>query len=203
MRRLERIARRAFLGALAAGALAAPAGAHLVRTGFGTFYDGVLHLLMTPADVLAVVGLGLLGGLLGKRASRGAVLALPGGWLVGGLVGAAIPGPHELRAATALCLLALGLLVAADLRLPPVAFVALALLVGVLHGFVTGATTVAAGGDRLALTGAVLAAFTLLCPILALVVELRVPWTRVAVRVAGSWVAAIGILMIAWLAREA
>jgi urease accessory protein len=32
----------------------------------------------------------------------------------------------------------------------------------------------------------------------AFVVSLRVPWTRIAVRVAGSWVAAIGLLMLGW-----
>lgn len=192
--------RTAFLGA-ALCATAGPASAHLVRTGFGTFYDGIVHLVMTPIDLLAVVGLGLLGGLLGKRAARGAVLALPGGWLAGGLAGAAFPGQQELPWATALGVVAVGLLVAGNARVPRAAFVALACALGVLHGFVTGATTAAAGGDLLTVAGAVLAVFTLASLVPAAVVSLRAEWTRSAVRVAGSWIAAIGLLTLGWLAR--
>ncbi|MEK6197514.1 MAG: hypothetical protein N2B58_05005 [Desulfobacterales bacterium] len=35
----------------------------------------------------------------------------------------------------------------------------------------------------------------------AFVVSLKLPWTRIAVRVAGSWVAAMGLLMIGWFFR--
>jgi len=35
----------------------------------------------------------------------------------------------------------------------------------------------------------------------ALAVSLKREWTRVAVRVAGSWIAAIGLLMAAWSLR--
>ena len=36
--------------------------AHLMETGFGGFYDGIAHLLMTPTDLLVVVGLSILAG---------------------------------------------------------------------------------------------------------------------------------------------
>jgi hypothetical protein len=32
-------------------------------------------------------------------------------------------------------------------------------------------------------------------------VALRAPWTRIAVRVAGSWIAAIGLLLAGWALR--
>jgi len=35
----------------------------------------------------------------------------------------------------------------------------------------------------------------------ALVVSLRKSWARIAVRVAGSWIAAIGLLMFGWAMR--
>lgn len=203
MSRGARALGRTGLFGLALLATAAPASAHLVRTGFGTFYDGMLHLVMTPADLLAVLGLGLLGGLLGKRASRDGVIALPAGWLAGGVLGTFYPGPHELPVVTALGVLAVGLLVATRARLPETAFVSLAAAIGALHGFVTGATTTAAGGDLLTLAGAVVATFVLASLVPAVVVGLRAEWTRIAVRVAGSWIAAIGLLMLAWLARPA
>lgn len=37
----------------------------------------------------------------------------------------------------------------------------------------------------------------------ALVVRLRAQWARVAVRVAGSWIAASGLLMLGWTLRGA
>jgi len=37
---------------------------------------------------------------------------------------------------------------------------------------------------------------------LQLVVSLRRPWTRIAVRVTGSWLAAVGLLMLGWGLRD-
>ena len=39
-----------------------PLFAHLMETGFGGFYDGIAHLLITPADLLLVLGLSVLSG---------------------------------------------------------------------------------------------------------------------------------------------
>ena len=55
-----------------------PAHAHLVNTAFGGFYDGMLHLLVTPADLLLVLGLGLLAGQAGRESAR--PLLLPTAW---------------------------------------------------------------------------------------------------------------------------
>ena len=45
--------------------------------------------------------------------------------------------------------------------------------------------------------------FVVLALASALVVSLQKPWTRIAVRVAGSWVAAVGLLMAGWGIRAA
>jgi len=37
----------------------------------------------------------------------------------------------------------------------------------------------------------------------ALAVAQRAPWARIAVRVAGSWVAAAGVLLLGWSLRAA
>lgn len=37
----------------------------------------------------------------------------------------------------------------------------------------------------------------------ATVVSLRPSWSRIMVRVAGSWVAVVGMLMFGWLVRDA
>jgi hypothetical protein len=45
------------------------------------------------------------------------------------------------------------------------------------------------------------ALFVLVALVSAFVVSLKPPWTRIVVRVAGSWVAAMGLLMVGWFFR--
>jgi hypothetical protein len=52
-----------------------------------------------------------------------------------------------------------------------------------------------------ALVGLVSGVFVLVVLAAALVVPLRAQWTRIAVRVAGSWIAASGLLMLGWSFR--
>lgn len=59
------------------------------------------------------------------------------------------------------------------------------------------------GLAAVALLGVALAVFVLVALVAALVVELRAAWARIAVRVAGSWIAAIGLLLLGWAARDA
>jgi urease accessory protein len=40
--------------------------------------------------------------------------------------------------------------------------------------------------------------FVLIALLAAFVISLRRPWTRIAVRVAGSWVTATGLLLLGW-----
>jgi hypothetical protein len=51
------------------------------------------------------------------------------------------------------------------------------------------------------LAGIVCAVFVLVALGTALVVVLRAPWARIAVRVAGSWIAAAGLLLLGWSLR--
>ena len=45
------------------------------------------------------------------------------------------------------------------------------------------------------------AIFVLVALVAAFVVSLRAPWARIVVRVAGSWIAAIGLFMLGWSLR--
>jgi len=185
-----------------ASVLVTPAAeAHLVETGFGAFYDGIAHVAMTPADLLIVLALALLAGQRGTTAARWAVFALPLAWLGGGLAGAKWPGTGPLPLYTTLTFLLAGALVALGARLRNTGIAALAALAGTLHGFVNGATMGPAGASPLALGGAVTAVFCLVAIVAAEVTALPAGWPRIAVRVAGSWIAAAGLLMLGWLAR--
>jgi hypothetical protein len=158
--------------------LSLPAHAHLVQTGFGKFYDGVVHLGMTPSDLLIVVAMALLAGLRGSRASRLCVLTLPVAWFVGGLIGARWP--------------ALG---GIDwLTIVPFA------LTGAL---VNGATMDPEGTGLLALAGAVSAVVFIALLLAAEVSRLPDGWPRVTVRALGSWITATGMLMFGWMLHAA
>ena len=191
---------RAFVAA-AALLLPAAAHAHLVNTGLGPFYDGVSHFLFTPEDVLPALALALLAGLRGARAGRLALAALPGAWLVGGFVGLALPTVGSSVALTTLSFLLLGGLVAADARLRPVWVVALAMVVGLVHGYFNGSAMAEAKLGVLGLLGIATTVFVMTALAAALVAALRAPWTRIAVRVAGSWIAATGLLLLGWTLR--
>ncbi len=180
-----------------------PAQAHLVETGFGAFYDGIAHLAVTPADLLVVVALALLAGQRGTRAARFAVFALPVAWFAGGVIGARWPSAPALPLLTTLTFAVAGALVALNAKVRDVGVAALGIAAGLLHGLVNGATMALAGATGLVLGGAVSAIFCLTAIVSAEVTALPAGWSRIVVRVGGSWIAAAGLLMLGWLARTA
>jgi hydrogenase/urease accessory protein HupE len=191
--------------ALAGCALLVPATAHahLVTTGLGPFYDGVSHFALTPEDLLPALALALLAGQRGSRAGRLALLALPGAWLAGGLVGLVLPGAAPAAALTTASYLATGGLVAAEAPLAPAWISGLAAALGLLHGYANGTAMAGPPSGLLGLAGVVAALFVLVALAAGVVVALRAPWARVAVRVVGSWIAAVGLLVLGWSLRPA
>jgi hypothetical protein len=61
--------------------------------------------------------------------------------------------------------------------------------------------TLAAGTDRLGMTCASVSMFLVITLTSAMVAILGANWARIAVRVAGGWITAIGLLMLVWLVR--
>jgi len=57
------------------------------------------------------------------------------------------------------------------------------------------------GFAGMALVGLVCAVFVVVARAAAFVVRLRAEWGRIAVRVAGSWIPASGLLLLSWAAR--
>jgi len=177
--------------------------AHLVSTGLGPFYDGVSHFVFTPEDFLPALALALLAGQRGSRAGRLALFALPPAWLVGGLLGQAVATIDSAPVLTTVSLLVLGGLVAAEARLRPEWITALASIVGLLHGYLNGAAMTQARLGILGLVGIVATLFVVVALVAARVVTIRASWARIAVRVAGSWIVAIGLLLLGWYVRPA
>ena len=175
------------------------AAAHLVTTGMGPVFDGVGHLLLTPEDLVSALSVALYAGLRGRWPGRRALFFLPLAWFLGGVIGLFMGG-QQVFPLPALSFLILGVLIATDLRLPTNYFTVLIVLVGLIHGFFNG-LALKDGPGSLGLVGIMATLFVLVALVSAFVVSMKPPWTRIAVRVTGSWVAAIGILMIGWFMR--
>jgi hydrogenase/urease accessory protein HupE len=176
------------------------AHAHLISTGLGPVYDGITHFALTPEDVLPAVALAVLAGLRGKAHARRAIFVLPLAWLVGGVVGASmrIAMPEALAW---LPLLAMGGLVAADLRLSPAATTSIAAVLGLLLGDANGTAMAQAGAGLRGVAGISAAVFVVVTLATAAAVAWQSGWMRIAWRVAGSWIAAGGLLLLGWSLR--
>ncbi len=188
----------------------ARADAHLVSTGLGPVYDGIGHWASSLEDVIPVLVLAILAGLRGAAPSRQAMFVLPLAWLLGGVAGMLVPTSPELSRPVlsgiiAATFLVPGLLALSDLAVPPLAVTSLAAVIGLVHGFLDaggmrgeGATT---GVGILQFLGMAVVLFVLMTLLTALVVSLRQPWMRIVARVAGSWIAAAGLLLLGWSLR--
>ena len=181
--------------------LAFPAEAHLNTTGMGPFYDGLMHFLMSPEDIVHVLALALWSGLRGAAYGRRALFTLPVAWLAGAFLGLSTANAviHPIIAAA--WFLLLGGLLAADAKLSLRVTTALAAFLGLYHGYLNGTGMGQPMSAVVVLLGLVFAIFVLVALAAAFVVRLQAQWARIAVRVAGSWIAASGLLMLGWAVR--
>ena len=155
------------------------------RRGVGAYlYLGVEHILIGVDHLLFVLGLVLL-----VRGSQGA-----------GVDRHRVHVAHSITLAVATFAVA-GVLVAVNAKLRDAGIALLAVVAGLLHGLVNGATMAPGGATPLTLAGAITAIFCVTAILSAEVTALPAGWPRVVVRVAGSWIAAAGLLMLGWLLR--
>jgi hydrogenase/urease accessory protein HupE len=177
-----------------------PAHAHLITTGLGPVYDGISHFLMSPEDIIPAFALALLAGQCGPKAARGALFMLPAAWFVGGVAGLVAASP-ALPALTWLSFILTGGLVAANLKLPNAAILALAAVLGLFHGFLNGSALSLGGAGLGSLTGICATLFVLAALLAAAVISFTQPTAQIAYRVLGSWTTATGVLMFGWWLR--
>ena len=178
------------------------AHAHLNSTGMGPIYDGLVHFLMSPEDLVPVLALALLSGLRGATYGRRTLFVLPGAWLLGGFAGLAASASNGSAVVSAGWLLVTGGLLALDAQLSLRVTTALAALLGLYHGYLNGAGLGLSFTSAAALLGLIFAVFVLIALAAAFVVQLQAAWARIAVRVAGSWIFASGLLLVGWAVRS-
>lgn len=180
-------------------ALAAPAQAHSPIEGLNDFYAGALHPFLAPAHLVVLLALGLAIGQHAQPALARAkppllalLLALPLGLATHRLAG----DPDTDRALLGLAA-ALGLAVAAQWRAPAAALAVLTVAIALNVGWGSGPGGV---GDRervLALAGTAASVLLLVTYVAVIASHATRPALRVATRVAGSWLAATALLVLA------
>jgi hydrogenase/urease accessory protein HupE len=178
-----------------------PADAHLNATGMGPIYDGLMHFLTSPEDLVPALALALLAGLRGSPYGRRAMFTLPAAWLLGSLIGLSAATTSGGMLGASFWFLALGGLVVVDAKLSLRAMTAIGAVLGLVHGYLNGAGMGFSAPAVVAAIGLASAVFVLVVLIAALVVRLRTQWARIAVRIGGSWIAASGLLMLGWSVR--
>jgi urease accessory protein len=165
---------------------------------FGDFYGGVLHPLTALEHVLPFLALGLLAGQQGARAARWLLLVFPLGLLVGTAFAAVAPAAYWLTPLNHVSFVVLGLLLATAWRMPLALLIALGLLFGLSHGYENGSALTPEVAAHLFVPGVALIGFMAAAVVSAVTLALtaKAHWLRIGVRVVGSWIAAIGILMV-------
>ncbi len=194
--------RRAFTLAIALFSLLLPvrAEAHLPSIGLGPVYDGIFHLLLSPEDLIPVIALSLLAGQRGARPSRRVLWVLPLAWFAGGFLGMWLATARG-SALTCLSFLLLGALIATNAKLSVPLTTALAAVLGLFHGYLNGSGINRFNGGVYFLLGLSLTVFVIVALFSSFVIPLRRQWALIVVRVAGSWIAASGLLLLGWALR--
>jgi len=180
-----------------AATVPAVAEAHTPIEGLGDFYNGMLHPVVVPAHLLALLGIGLLIGRQPQAALQPAALAFLAATtlgLLGAGLGWSVNAETLLLAGAAIS----GLLLAWGSPLPGWLGTASGIALGFAIGTDSGQGITESQAVAAALTGTGVAVYLLFLYALAVSDTLRkYQWQQVAIRVAGSWIAASAIMVIA------
>lgn len=177
--------------------------AHVAIEGWSDFANGAIHPLVNPAQALVVAGMALLIGRQEPLHIRGPmqVFAISSAVALG-LTAAGIGGAvwQQVLTGIALCL---GLLIAAGRPMPPMVVTGLCALAAAVLGLDSGAESGTWAGKLQTLAGTWLS-LSLMVLYLALATSNATgkPWAVTAVRIAGSWLVAIALMVLAFSLRK-
>jgi urease accessory protein len=176
--------------------MALPASAHDVA-GVGGFSGALLHPLLVPGHVLAIVALGLLASQQKPPHSRSLVLLFMLALMAGiALIALAFAAEDPDRVVLALAALA-GIAVAIAQPLPVLVTGPLVCIAAIAIMLDSVPQEISMVATFLALMGTCIAAEVMMAAVAAMALRLRHGWSAIAVRVVGSWIAASAILVLA------
>ena len=179
-------------------ALCLPEGAwaHSVSSRFGELYSGILHPLTTLQHLVPWLGLGLLGGLLDTRTSRWVLIAFPAAAGAGTLLAGTLPALAIVTYFNLSSFVIIGIAVALALTFNTPMFVGFTVLIGFSHGYANGNPDLTGVAQLLYVFGVMVAGYLVVAMTtgFANALSSRTPWGGVAVRAAGSWIVAVGLV---------
>lgn len=194
------IRRRTILSASALLCLTPQAAqAHGALEGVGDFYAGLLHPVVVPAELLALIATGLLIGRSGLAGCRWGIPMLAGATAAGPGLALAVAPSSDMTALLATVAFVAGAIVTTGLRTPRWIAVGLAILAGLAVGVDAAPETNVPVTALLNGTATLLGSTALVTIIAALGLRADKHWQRIATQVAGSWVTASSILYLAYL----
>lgn len=170
--------------------------AHPIK-GVGDFYAGMLHPVTALEFLLPWIALALFAGQQGRKAALLTLGIFPLALVSGALAALLVQPPAWIAGINLVVIPVLGVAVALAFTCPVGVTILLVAVVGLLHGLANGAEVTAAMSPWRFIPGLATVAILVLAYGIGLVRSLQKPWTRIAVRVAGSWIAAAGILVCA------
>jgi urease accessory protein len=164
--------------------------------GVGDFYAGMLHPVTAIDSVLPMIALGLLAGQQCRRTAIGILASFPVAIFIGSLLGLIVPVSTDGAIMETAVMAVLGIFVAANWELPIQLAVGLSAVLGIAIGWANGGELGPETSVYRFIPGEVLVSLLLISYGIGLVRRITFPWAKIAFRVAGSWIAAIGILIL-------
>lgn len=189
---------------IAGGACLIPAAAeaHTAIQGIGSFWSGVVHLLTSLDQLAFLLGVAIWTSFLASRYDAAMLGAAFAAVLIGTIFGSVTGNNFNLSVVMAAFILAAGLAGALRLRLGAAPVLALA-SAGALVVGMAGAEATAGLSAALFASGSSIAAACVLSYGLLAARSLETEWGRIARQAGASWIAAIGLMILALsLARQ-
>lgn len=172
-----------------------PAFAHPMK-GVGDFYAGMLHPLITIESVLPLVAFSLLAGKQRREAAIPLLTVFPTSLIVGAVLAKAVIARSYLLLMQLILTAILGILVATEQHVAVWILVAISAVLGILVGCTNAVEVLGRVSALRFVAGLAVSGLLLLVYGNGLVRNLKAEWSRVAIRVVGSWIAAVSILVL-------
>lgn len=168
--------------------------AHAIK-GVGDFYAGVLHPLASLEFLLPWIALALRAGQQGRKVSLLTLGLFPLALTAGAFATLSLLPSAWITGINFAVIPILGLTVALVPRCPIALTILMATLVGFLQGMANGTEITTAMSPSRFIADLGVSAILILSYGIGLARSLQKPWTQIALRVGGSWIAAIGIMV--------
>lgn len=175
------------------------AQAHLVDTRLGDFYGGMIHPLTAFEEILPWLALAILAAFQGPKRARWLLAVFPLGLLAGGVLSLVLPNPPFIPAVNVALIAITGLAVAAAINVPLPVLIGLAAVMGMVHGYQNGREMTVTTDQLLFISGVTAIGYAVVTMATASAIAFLKGaggWRAIALRASGSWVAAVGILVL-------